>query len=638
MKTRWLTTLLPQSLVGRVFALYTAALLCFVGGAVAIFYHHQFHLELERTQLRTEAQMEVVAPTVADNAVIGDYDTIQRTLERSLRHSDFARAVFIDLHGGAITATRSDLPETTAPGWLETLVADHLYDANQPISVGGRDYGVLRWTYATDRIAGGLWVQARATLLMAAAGLACGLLIIWWPLQQWLGNIGRIESLEEGMRAGLVENPTALGDDAPIEFRRTFDVLSRAAADMRLQREQAAAAIASLRGVLEGLVPQAHERGDMDHDIEAISLMISQVTEKLQAHGAQLGAIFDLSPDGFISFDPQGIVTYVSPAFTRLTGIDTSEVLGLDEDQFTRRLEVQCGARQEPLSIQAFRRDGDETDGVHHLQIERPTWRTLGVTLRRGDGKAISQILHLRDVTHETEVDQMKSEFLSMAAHELRTPMSSIYGFTELMMTRPMTPERQKEMLAAVHRQAVLIISIVNELLDLARIEARRGKDFVIQPLDLMMLVQDLVRDFTPPGERPAPRVRLEGGPVVVRADRGKLLQALSNVLSNAYKYSPSGGAVDIMLGVADGQAWVKVVDHGIGMTPQQLERMGERFFRADASGSIPGTGLGVSIVKEIVALLGGRLAFASEPGQGTTVTIWLAATVMPSQTVLDAA
>jgi signal transduction histidine kinase len=107
--------------------------------------------------------------------------------------------------------------------------------------------------------------------------------------------------------------------------------------------------------------------------------------------------------------------------------------------------------------------------------------------------------------------------------------------------------------------------------------------------------------------------------------------QALSNVLSNAYKYSPGGGAVRVRLVAGPPAAaglpptvGVEVRDSGIGMTAEQLARVSERFYRADASGSIPGTGLGMSIVKEITELLGGRLALASEPGEGTAVTLWL--------------
>jgi signal transduction histidine kinase len=111
-----------------------------------------------------------------------------------------------------------------------------------------------------------------------------------------------------------------------------------------------------------------------------------------------------------------------------------------------------------------------------------------------------------------------------------------------------------------------------------------------------------------------------------VRADRDKLAQAIANVLSNAYKYSPSGGDVILRWVEDEGCAWagLQISDAGIGMTPQQLSRVSERFYRADASGNIPGTGLGMSIVKEIVELLGGRLALESELGRGTTVTLWL--------------
>jgi len=119
--------------------------------------------------------------------------------------------------------------------------------------------------------------------------------------------------------------------------------------------------------------------------------------------------------------------------------------------------------------------------------------------------------------------------------------------------------------------------------------------------------------------------------------DLNKVRQALGNVLSNAYKYSPAGGEVSVRLvsgpattlGTA-ATVGVEVRDAGIGMTPEQLARVGERFYRADDSGGISGTGLGMSIVKEITELLGGRLALSSEPGLGTTVTVWLPCEAQP--------
>jgi signal transduction histidine kinase len=171
--------------------------------------------------------------------------------------------------------------------------------------------------------------------------------------------------------------------------------------------------------------------------------------------------------------------------------------------------------------------------------------------------------------------------------------------------------------------------SIINELLDLARIESRRGKDFILERLSLQGLVADAVSGFKPPSERPAPLLPPPGTDLFVNVDRKKMQQALLNILSNAYKYSPQGGEVTVRYGTSEevgrlDRVGVEVHDQGIGMNAQQLGRVCERFYRADASGKIPGTGLGMSIVKEIVELHGGEVELASKVGTGTTVTLWL--------------
>jgi len=226
----------------------------------------------------------------------------------------------------------------------------------------------------------------------------------------------------------------------------------------------------------------------------------------------------------------------------------------------------------------------------------------------------------------------MKSEFLSTAAHELRTPMVSIFGFSELMLAQECTREEQQEFMEVIYRQSQLMISIINELLDLARIEARRGKDFVFVRLDLKLLTEQVVNSFRAPGTRASPVLRFGQVATTIRGDSKKLTQAINNVLSNAYKYSPGGGAVELDFLARqtdpDGRqsTWVGVCirDQGIGMTQEQRQRVCERFYRADNSGKIPGTGLGMSIVKEIIELHGGHLEIASEAGLGTAVTLWL--------------
>ncbi len=246
----------------------------------------------------------------------------------------------------------------------------------------------------------------------------------------------------------------------------------------------------------------------------------------------------------------------------------------------------------------------------------------LEVGLRESPGESVTQMLYLHDISRETEVDLMKSEFLSTAAHELRTPMASIFGFSEVLLHQELDEASRTEFLTIIHKQAELMSTILNELLDLARIEARRGKDFVFKDLPVPALVTEVVHGFKLPAGRLPPRMTFPGGPVSILADQKKVQQAILNVLSNAYKYSPTGGEVCITVEYRAPWVAICISDSGIGLSPEQCERVGERFYRADASGKVPGTGLGVSIVKEIVDIHRGQVEIESQLGQGTTVTL----------------
>lgn len=419
-----------------------------------------------------------------------------------------------------------------------------------------------------------------------------------------------------------------------------LDISARRALEdqLREQTRSREAAIDELRQLLERDVPRAlpvpvptASGGDK---LEQVSHLVALLVDELQQRGEHLNAIFALSPDGFVSFDAQRRVNHVNAAFTRLTGLSEATAVGLEEGELEARLTALLapGARMPRL---AELRDQSAQDGnarLPRLELDRPAKRVIELQWRLDEAASISQVLYLRDVTHETEVERIKSEFLSTAAHELRTPMASVIGFSELLLMRSYPPPKQAELLQTVHRQAERMSRIVDELLDLARIEARRGTDFHLERINLGHLVDEALKDFSVPPSRERPSWTAPQTPLWVEVDRGKLLQALGNVLSNAYKYSPNGGmvSVDVVTRPATdkpsnpSQVGVRVRDQGIGMKPEQLARMGERFYRADTSGRIPGTGLGVSIVQEILQLLGGEVAFDSTYGQGTEVTLWL--------------
>lgn len=355
-----------------------------------------------------------------------------------------------------------------------------------------------------------------------------------------------------------------------------------------------------------------------------------QSQQALQERTDQLYAILELSPDGFVSFDQNHCVQYVNEAFLSMTDLEASGLIGLDESGFSAVLARQCQPTQRFAGISSLRARvlARQPNTWEQIEIAGEGRRTLQVGMRFGATRAISQILYFRDVTREAEIDQMKSDFLATAAHELRTPMASIYGFSEVLLSHDIDKVEQKELLEIVYSQSKAMSEILNELLDLARIEARKGKDFRFTYLDLNQLLQELVKSIKVPDGRSRPALHLPGDEQWVMADAGKLKQAIQNVVSNAYKYSPGGGAVDITVQEVDGQdglpreIHIQISDYGIGMSPDQARRVFERFYRADTSGKIPGTGLGMSIVKEIIELHQGRVEIQSHLGQGTSVTL----------------
>ncbi|NTV10937.1 MAG: sensor histidine kinase, partial [Zoogloea sp.] len=142
----------------------------------------------------------------------------------------------------------------------------------------------------------------------------------------------------------------------------------------------------------------------------------------------------------------------------------------------------------------------------------------------------------------------------------------------------------------------------------------------------IVPVIEDTLAALMVPGDEREVVVRLQERLPEVNIDSSKMQQALTNVLSNAYKYSPDGGEIVLEGLVQEHEIGIRVSDHGMGMTPEQCARAFERFFRADTSGRIPGTGLGLSLVKEILEIHGGRVELTSEYGIGTQITLWLPA------------
>jgi signal transduction histidine kinase len=226
--------------------------------------------------------------------------------------------------------------------------------------------------------------------------------------------------------------------------------------------------------------------------------------------------------------------------------------------------------------------------------------------------------------------DRAKDDFISTAAHELRTPLTSMIGYADLLREDleqgHFTAEEKSEFARIICTKGEVLARIIDDLLDISRIQGGVSLPLHCQPEDLAALIRETVSQF----ELLQPQhhfVFNSAGeiPATIVCDRDRMTQVLENLLSNAAKYSPPGSTITIVLAVEGEKVRVTVSDQGIGMTPEQLERVFEKFYRADTSDTaVGGLGLGMNIVRQIVESHGGTIEVESAPGKGTRVSFTL--------------
>ena len=228
-------------------------------------------------------------------------------------------------------------------------------------------------------------------------------------------------------------------------------------------------------------------------------------------------------------------------------------------------------------------------------------------------------------------MNRLKSDFLATMSHELRTPLNSIIGFSEVLSGSEQINERQRRYAQNIQSSGKMLLSMINDILDLAKIESGkmevRSEDFSLR--DVCEALTGLAR---PIAERKNINLecRLDEAIPLLRQDPGKLRQILYNLLSNAIKFTPEGGRVTVSARTDGRFAVIEVEDTGIGIAEEDREKIFEKFRQAGGPGAEhgvltrehQGTGLGLSIVRELTKLLGGDVVLQSQPGQGSTFTV----------------
>ncbi|WNB85365.1 ATP-binding protein [Cellulomonas sp. ATA003] len=373
-------------------------------------------------------------------------------------------------------------------------------------------------------------------------------------------------------------------------------------------------------------------------------------TEEVQRARDLFASVIDAATEqAIIGTDTHGVIDVFNPGAERLVGWSRDDVVGrrritdlhLPEELAARRRElVAAGPDGADVGVfgalvgAAFTGGSDVRDWTYVHDDGSLVIVRVAVTRRVDPGGATSGYMFVAtDMSAEREAARLKDEFVSLISHELRTPLSSILGYLELVVDDGDLTAEQRQHLAVIERNATRLLRLVGDLLFTAQVEAGRFT-LVRQRVDLSALVRAAVDTARPAAETAGVVLGTTGteAPVVLHGDAVRLGQALDNLVSNAVKFTPSGGRVVVDVEVrhpGDGTAataTVAVSDTGIGIPAPELEHLFGRFFRASTAtrNAVPGVGLGLTITQAIVTAHGGTLTVRSTVGEGTTFTATL--------------
>ncbi len=331
-------------------------------------------------------------------------------------------------------------------------------------------------------------------------------------------------------------------------------------------------------------------------------------------------ALIEKSFDAIVLLDHQGIMRYVSPSIERILGHTPEELLGRTPFEFVhpddreQTMQAFAALMQDPATSVTVEYRSPHKDGSIRWM------EGVGTNLLH-DPKVGAIVGNFRDITERKELEQRKDEFIGMASHELKTPITSLKGFTNLLQRRFLKEgdEEALSLLDRMDKQIDKLTRLINEMLDISRIQT--GKlEYHEEPFDLAQLVQEVMGNVQ--GTSRTHRLLLEEQThVQVVADRDRIGQALINLLTNAIKYSPGADTVIIRLSASESEAHVSVQDFGIGIAREHQQKIFERFYQITSAEekTFAGLGIGLYLSNEIIKRHHGRLWVESEKGKGAT-------------------
>ena len=340
----------------------------------------------------------------------------------------------------------------------------------------------------------------------------------------------------------------------------------------------------------------------------------AQVNDAVVEKRRLLG-LFDAITEGIVEIGPTGRLLHVNAAARALLGLPHHP-----EGQTAASLVRHAKLRE--LLEEAAR--GQQLAAAEVL-VESRQLLLAPHPLASAAGEQRGAVITVMDLTEIRRLENVRRDFVANVSHELKTPLTSIRGYTETLISDDMPRDAQLQFLEIIHKNATRIQRIVEELLDLSRLQSG-GWTPDLQDVDLGVLIRDAWSSCEAAATKKRIHFAITGEPAQVLADPGGLQQVFSNVLENAIRYSHEDGAIRVAFSTVGDLVDVRVEDTGIGIPAQSLPRIFERFYRVDAARSRAegGTGLGLSIVKHLVESMGGSVSASSVLGAGTTVRLHL--------------
>jgi PAS domain S-box-containing protein len=372
------------------------------------------------------------------------------------------------------------------------------------------------------------------------------------------------------------------------------------------------------------------DRAFLDEELEAIEHLADQAAvalsnalafrESRRLAGVN-SAVLDAAVDGITMVDLDGRVVLRNAASERLSREHRSHHV---ENLYAERDAV-AEQTTDPTRYRDFldaAASDPEFEGAEEITAASSNTVLQFHTspVRDGDGELIGRIFTVRDITAEREGERLKSDLVATVSHELRTPLASILGFAELLVERKLDRAIRERYARTIHNEARRLTALINDFLDLQRIE-EGGLKLALESLELGPLLAQQVELFSGQSSDHTLELELAAEPLVVLGERDRIAQVVGNLISNAIKYSPAGGPVTVAASAAGGDIRVSVRDSGLGIPSGQQPNIFKKFFRVDSSDTreIGGTGLGLALCREIVEAHGGRIGFKSEEGKGST-------------------